>query len=165
MRASDWSGGYGIWLIISRERRGQELHETRRHSSGGVVSRWRHLSPADQVEVSMGGGIKGRRGGTSKLPVQDPPALDLEQETLEGGFQSPCYADVLKLSHCNRLISKRPKPIYLCLVMLLKVCVCGGGHLERKDEEGFEGRRVSKPAIGRLTIVLGNGWRLWGGGE
>ena len=59
------------------------------------------------LSYSMGGGIKGRRGGTSKLPVQDPPALDLEQETLEGGLQSPCYADVLKHSHCKRLIVNR----------------------------------------------------------
>lgn len=28
---------------------------------------------------------KGKEGGTPKLPVQDPPDLDLGLETLEGG--------------------------------------------------------------------------------
>lgn len=35
-----------------------------------------------------------------------------------------------------------------------------GGHHESKEEEGSEGRRVSKPATGRLTIVLGMGLKL-----
>lgn len=38
----------------------------------------------------------------------------------------------------------------------------GGAHQDRKkgEEEGWEGRRVSKPATGRLTIALG----IWEGG-
>lgn len=39
-----------------------------------------------------------------------------------------------------------------------------GGHQKRKEEEALEGRRVSKPATGRLTIVLWMGWRLLGEG-